>query len=435
MKAPTYPRRSHGSHLRRTVTALALACCATLALSSPAHAAPTVVSFNFDMSAVNWSQAAPLLESFGMRGTFFANSCLVQGTPRTPPAPTACPSGVTVDAAQMSWPMLHDLYARGHEIGAHTLNRLYAQVPREDICPDRVNLMAQGFAVTSFAYATPGLPDEQQTARGCGYNSARLTHGVRSLRCPACPFAQALPPANPYRLAVVEHGDSSTLASDMATQVQNAADNGGGWVIFSFNAVCATCRHRTATLTEFLTWLRDSAPAGTTVATNDQVIGGALQPSPNPGATTPAPRPGSAVVVPSGIARDTIAPQILTMSLTRRAFTKRKGTVVRYSLSELSKVTIAVQQRVAGRRVGKLCRPTKRSVAKAKRSVAKAKRCQAYRTVGTLTDKPTKLSSRVTFRGRTARIARKKGSYRFRAVARDRAGNRSKARTVTFRLK
>lgn len=422
MEARQYPRRSPGSHARRAATALALAGCATLALSGPAHAAPTVVSLDFDMSAVNWSQAAPLLESFGLRGTFFANSCLVQGTPQ---APITCRHGVSVDPSQMTWAMLHNLYARGHEIGAHTLNRIYGRPLPEDICPDRANLLAQGFAVSSFAYASAGIPSEQAVTRGCGYNSARLTHGVRSSRCPNCPFAQELPPPNPFALASVEHGGPMTPASEMAKTVADAAANGGGWVKFSFNAVCPTCRHRTSMLTEFLTWLRDSAPAGTTVATSDQVIGGRLQPSPIVSVDTPAPRPGSTV---SPATRDTIAPRILTMSLTRQAFTRRRGTVLRYSISESSKLVFSIQRRVAGRRVGKQCRPTRRSA-------ANGRRCLAYRTVGRLTDDPAKLSNRLTFRGARARVARRAGIYRFRGVATDRAGNHSAPRTVAFRVK
>lgn len=421
------PPPARRRHARRSAGVLGAAALAAVTLCCATASARTVVTLGFDDSAVNWSVAAPLLESFGMRGTFYANSCLLQGPTRNG-QPISCPGGAPMPQARaMSWAQLADLYARGHEIGSHTQLRAYNLPDINQICPDRANLLAQGFAATSFAYASPGLPIEQEVVRGCGFNSARLPHGIRSARCPTCPVAETIPPGNPFALRAVEQGVTDTPATYFEQAVANAAAGGGGWVQFIFNDVCDTCRHRTPILREFLTWLRDSAPPDTVVEPSDQVIGGRLQPVPGmTPSTIPTPRQGSGVAAAKG---DTVAPRLLSLSLTRRAFTRRQGTVLRYTTSERARVRITIQRRVPGRRSAGVCRATTRT------RLPRAARCLAYKTVGTLTYRSPTLRTRLTIRGKRAARIRVPGIHRFRLVATDGAGNASKPRAITFRLK
>lgn len=168
-------------------------------------------------------------------------------------------------------------------------------------------------------------------------------------------------------------------------------------------------------LDELLGWLRTAAPAGTEVRTTDQVIGGALQPPP-PGATAgfsaPGPKPGTPV---RSSLRDRVAPRIVFLNLTRRSFAPlrkgrsvgRRGTVIRYTLSE--KATVRVQvERQKGRRYIKLR--------------------------GVLTRRSTRLVNRLAFSGRIGSRLLAPGRYRFEVSATDAAGNRARPRRVALRV-
>ena len=121
----------------------------------------TVVSLTFDDGwACQFRYARPILNSFGMRATFFVNSNLVGGADR------------------MTWEDLEALAADGHEIGGHTLDHpdltsLEQDEVRRQVCEDRDVLVARGFSARSFAY--PG-----------GAYDAALTAIVRVRREVAC---------------------------------------------------------------------------------------------------------------------------------------------------------------------------------------------------------------------------------------------------------
>jgi hypothetical protein len=104
-----------------------------------------------------------------------------------------------------------------------------------------------------------------------------------------------------------------------------------------------------------------------------------------------------------GAAKDTTAPIILSASVKPKTFRRRRGTTFRYKLSEPAKVVFTIQRR-KGKRYVKATRFSKAS--KAGANIRK-------------------------FRTRKLRP----GRYRATLVATDAAGNRSKARRVTFRVK
>jgi hypothetical protein len=161
----------------------------------------------------------------------------------------------------------------------------------------------------------------------------------------------------------------------------------------------------------------------------------------NPRTLGPQPDVGAdehpAASVPAG---DAIAPLLDRLTVTkvfvpvaaRRAATARRkrvarGARFRYRLSEAASVSARIERRLAGRRVGKRCRaPRKR--------LRKRRRCTRHRLAGTVrfTGRPGRNSS--FFSGRIGKRALRRGRYRALLVATDPAGNRSRTRTVRFRV-
>ncbi|WP_158501993.1 polysaccharide deacetylase family protein [Vitiosangium sp. GDMCC 1.1324] len=239
-----------------------------------------IVSLNFDDGLATQLSAAAMLVARGMRGTFFINSA---------------PLGTS---GHLTLAQVRGLQDAGHEIGGHTLTHphltsLSASEQRREICDDRAALLNAGLRVTSFAYP---FGDKDSTTRqiviDCNYNSARESGGLRTpTSCSGCPFAEPVPPSDPY--AVRTHGSvqSTTTLADLQGYVTRA-EQAGGWVPIVFHHICGPCDPpqtysiAPATLTAFLDWLVPRASRGTTVATMDAVIGGALKPpagGPSPG--------------------------------------------------------------------------------------------------------------------------------------------------------
>ena len=114
-----------------------------------------------------------------------------------------------------------------------------------------------------------------------------------------------------------------------------------------------------------------------------------------------------------------------TSARTRRSIPK--GSVLTYSLSEPSTVTVVIAQPLPGRKVGKSCKaPT--------RSNRRRRRCTRYVTVGTLTRRSLQGPNRVSFTGRIGRRALAPSSYRATLTAKDAAGNISKPSTASFTI-
>lgn len=105
----------------------------------------------------------------------------------------------------------------------------------------------------------------------------------------------------------------------------------------------------------------------------------------------------------------------------------KKGTTFHYSLSEPARVTFTIQRKSKGRRVKRKCR-------RATHKNRKKKPCTRYTRVGSFAAQGTAGANRKSFSGKIGRKSLKPGRYRALLLAVDAAGNRSKAKPVSFRV-
>jgi peptidoglycan/xylan/chitin deacetylase (PgdA/CDA1 family) len=264
------PRRRLRSRIRLALTAIG---ALTVFLSSwavsaapAAAAASTVVTIGFDDGTADQLGALPILQAHGMTATFFVNS------------------GSIGDPEHLSWADLHTLFDAGNEIAGHTVNHvnlapLTTAEARQEVCTDRNNLLAEGFPATSFAYPFGSFDsDTELVVRDCGYNSGRGVSGISKTG----PFAETIPPLDPYATRTPPNPKKSTKLSTLELYVLNAEANGGGWVQFVFHRLCEQCGPYAITpakFTAFLDFLQGEVTGGRVVVqTTAQVVGGPVQP-------------------------------------------------------------------------------------------------------------------------------------------------------------
>lgn len=231
-------------------------------------AANTVVSITFDDGSASQYSTLSLLSARGMTATYYINSALVGSS-----------------AYYMTWPDLQALYRAGNEIGGHTLHhvnlkKLSATRAQTEICNDRVNLIEHGFPVVSFAY--PNAASNRsigQVVKRCGYSNGRAVGNIyNSATCPHCPYAERIPPKDPYRIATPDGVTANTTLADLKAYVMNAESHGGGWIVLTFHGICdnhCTGRDlsfRPTVFAEFLDWLQPRSQNGTVVRTVGQVM-------------------------------------------------------------------------------------------------------------------------------------------------------------------
>jgi hypothetical protein len=128
-------------------------------------------------------------------------------------------------------------------------------------------------------------------------------------------------------------------------------------------------------------------------------------------------------------AADTTAPVFTgRLTLSPPAFRAVAGTSVRFSLSEAAAVTLTVERRTTGRRVGGRCvKPTRKNRAK--------RGCIRYvRLKGSLTQGGAAGANRVRFSARLRNRTLAAARYRLLATAIDVAGNRSQPSRAAFRI-
>jgi hypothetical protein len=190
----------------------------------------------------------------------------------------------------MTWSQIHDIAAAGNEIGGHTLhhvnlNNVDESTARTEVCDDRSALIAQGFTpVKSFAYPEAAVNvTAQQIVKECGYETGR---NVGDLWYEG-PYAETIPPQDPYRLRTAEGATTGTTLADLKASVTDAETHGGGWVPFVFHGICDNeCTNSnsvtTATFTAFLDWLAPRSADGTLVRTVAQAMSGSVTPPPPP---------------------------------------------------------------------------------------------------------------------------------------------------------
>jgi hypothetical protein len=140
---------------------------------------------------------------------------------------------------------------------------------------------------------------------------------------------------------------------------------------------------------------------------------------------------------PGGAAADRTAPVISGLSLLRRTFAVaaqrrravrvRRGTSVRFRLSEAASVTLTVTRTIRGHRSGSRC------VARKPPGRTRA-RCTLRRRVGDALAAGRQGSNSVPFKGRVAGRPLARGSYRLSLVAVDSDGNRSRTVSTTFTI-
>jgi len=166
---------------------------AGLLVASHARAAtrPTVVvSITVDDGFETAWSALPELHKYGMHATFYVNS------------------GKLNQPGRLTTAQVRQLAAAGNEIGGHSvthpnLANLDAAEARRQICNDRVAIAGiLGTAPTDFAYPYGAYtPATEAIVAACGYNSAREVGGIASQSCgPTCPYAESIPPTNPYAI-------------------------------------------------------------------------------------------------------------------------------------------------------------------------------------------------------------------------------------------
>jgi peptidoglycan/xylan/chitin deacetylase (PgdA/CDA1 family) len=306
---------AQAAQIARQDAALASAASAAQAVTpaavTPAAAAkPTVVSFTFDNQWASQMTAVTDLKAHGMAGTFYTISGWI-----------GLPGFLTMANLQTA-------VAAGDEIGGKTVNNsdlptLSAAEAQREICQGRNVLLADGFKVTNFAYPFADLnATDEALAKTCGFNSGRGVGDVASTdpgACayPDCPYAETIPPADPYNIATPDDAEQTTTLAGMEKTVTNAESHGGGLLAFSFHQICvagtAGCdpvySWSPTLFNNFLTWLQGQVLLKRVqVKTIAQVIGGTVQPAVT-APTVPAAAAGvNALVNPTLTTADSVTP-------------------------------------------------------------------------------------------------------------------------------
>lgn len=228
---------------------------------SGTHPGGTVVSLTFDDGRASQELARRILADHGLPATFYVNSGLVGG-PR-----------------YLSWQQIDALAATGHEVGGHTvshpdLTTVSAEEVRREVAHDRDELLARGYAATTFAYPYGAGHDNavvRAAVEAAGYAVARRAWG---LQFRGRPDAETLPPGDPLAVRTPDGVRAGTSRDALEAIVTTAERAGGGWVPVVFHdvgdgwgddwTVPAT------TFDELLGWLIER---GTAVRTVAQVVG------------------------------------------------------------------------------------------------------------------------------------------------------------------
>jgi hypothetical protein len=105
----------------------------------------------------------------------------------------------------------------------------------------------------------------------------------------------------------------------------------------------------------------------------------------------------------------------------------KKGTTIRFTLSEAARVVVTIKRRSRGRKVGKRCvKPT--------RATRRKHACARYTRAARFAVTATAGANKRRFSGRVGRKSLKPGRYRLTLVATDKAGKRSAPRQLGFKI-
>lgn len=225
-----------GFRLRTVVAMAAVAISIIAALlvgwsGSPASGVSqkVIVSLTWDDGRANQATTTAIQDAHGMKATYYINSGDIDS------------SGYYLTKAQ-----LDQISADGNEIGGHTqhherLTSISLDAATSTICNDRQTLVDWYGPAAGRSFAYPygaSNSDVQKIPATCGYTSARGVTGIRTAKtCLGCPYAEALPPRNPWNLAVPPSISSATTLEDLKFQVTQAASGGGGWIIYTMHSI------------------------------------------------------------------------------------------------------------------------------------------------------------------------------------------------------
>jgi peptidoglycan/xylan/chitin deacetylase (PgdA/CDA1 family) len=229
--------------------------------------AETVVALTFDDGAASQDLARPLLASHAMHGTFYVSSNLIGS-----------------NAYFMNWSQVDALHADGNEIGGHTLDNVNLRdvlgdnpaEQRRQICEDAAALRSHGYTVTTFSYpagAGSTNPNVRSSLLECGFAAGRKHDGLHG-SCTTCPYAESLPPPEPYRIRTPDYLARPYTLADLEGWVTQAEDHGGGLVPLIFFDICDGCADSSVSLADFsafLDWLAPRAASGTVVKTISEI--------------------------------------------------------------------------------------------------------------------------------------------------------------------
>lgn len=248
-----------------------------------------VVSLTWDDGRASQLGSIALQDAYGMKATYYINS-----------------GDIDSSSYYLTKAQLDSIAQSGNEIGGHTvhhenLTTIPLDAATATVCSDRETLVGWygPNAGKSFAYPYGANNADVKKIPGfCGYTSARGVTGVRtSTACLGCRLAETLPPADPWYIAGPTSITSATTLDDLKFQVNQAATNGGGWVLYTMHSLGdSTDKYSIdpAVYEQFLTWLQSRSDVSV------RTVGDVMStdwPTPTTTTTTATPPP-PAVSVP-----------------------------------------------------------------------------------------------------------------------------------------
>jgi peptidoglycan/xylan/chitin deacetylase (PgdA/CDA1 family) len=244
-----------------------------------------VVSLTFDDAYVDqYLYLRPLLRSHHMNATYYVITADSDGPYR------CC----------MSFAQLTTLQSEGDDVGGHGVSHVRLTDPavpslakEADVCGSRMDLIAHGIKdPVSYAYPFGAFdPAAEAIVESCGYGNSREGGDASlSTTVPGSPWAETLPPRDPFALRTVDvDAPKAKNLADLETFVAAAAAHGGNWLPLTFHQVCdrAAADYKTCMsswsaiddvlMNQFLDWLAAAghpggAPAGTVVESVRQAM-------------------------------------------------------------------------------------------------------------------------------------------------------------------
>jgi peptidoglycan/xylan/chitin deacetylase (PgdA/CDA1 family) len=244
-----------------------------------------VVSLTFDDAYVDqYLYLRPLLRAHHMNATYYVITSDSDGPYR------CC----------MSFAQLRTLQSEGDDVGGHGVShvRLTGAASSSlektaDVCGSRMDLLAHGITdPVSYAYPFGAFDSAAEgIVQSCGYGNSREGGDASpSTTIPGAPWAETLPPKDPFALRTVDvDAPKAKTLADLETFVNAAAAHGGAWLPITFHQVChlgaadySTCMSSwgpidDVLMNQFLDWLAAAghpggAPAGTVVKSVSQAM-------------------------------------------------------------------------------------------------------------------------------------------------------------------